>query len=110
MAQGQRAEPLGERDLPAVVQALAAQEDHLVVQEGLADVTDLLVGELVAEIDTADLGSDESGDPAGPDLRGASGAGFLGQGHDADASWTTVLKRESNWLAASICLGMIWAS
>ena len=39
-----------------------------------------------------------------------SGAGFLGQGHDADASWTTVLKRESNWLAASICLGMIWAS
>ena len=58
MAQGQRAEPLGERDLPGVVQALVAQEDHLVVEERLADLRDLVVAERRAGVDAGDLGAD----------------------------------------------------
>jgi hypothetical protein len=78
VAQGQRAEPLGERDLPAVVQALAAQEDHLVVQEGLADLGDRLVAQRRAGVRAGDLGTDLAGQPGDSDVRGR-GEGF---GHD----------------------------
>ena len=78
MAQGQRAEPLGERDLPAVVQALAAQEHHLVVQEGLADPGHHLVAQRRAGVRAGDLGADLAGQPGDSDV-GGRGEGF---GHD----------------------------
>jgi hypothetical protein len=61
VAQGQRAEPLGERDLTAVVQALTTQEHHLVVQQSLADLGDHFVGERSAGVRAADLGADVAG-------------------------------------------------
>ena len=78
MAQGQRAQPFGERDLPAVVQALAAQEHHLVVEEGLADLGDHLVAQRRAGVHAGDLGADVAGQPGDIDVRGR-GQGF---GHD----------------------------
>ena len=78
VAQGQRAEPLGERDLPAVVQALAAQEHHLVVQEGLADPGHHFVAQRRAGVRAGDLGADLAGQPGESDV-GGRGEGF---GHD----------------------------
>jgi hypothetical protein len=46
VAERERAEPLRERNLAGVVEALVPQEDHLVVQQGLADPGDRDVGEI----------------------------------------------------------------
>jgi hypothetical protein len=45
VAERQRAEPFGERYLPLVIEVLVAQEDDFVVQQGLADGGDLIVGQ-----------------------------------------------------------------
>ena len=58
--------------------ALAAQEHHLVVQQGLADIGDHLIAERRAGIDAGDLGADVAGQPDDADVRGR-GEGF---GHD----------------------------
>jgi hypothetical protein len=72
---------LGERDLPAVVQALVAQEHDLVVEEGLADPGDHLVAQRRAGVGAGDLGADLAGQPGDCDVRGR-GEGF---GHDENA-------------------------
>jgi hypothetical protein len=37
---------------------LIAEEDHLPLQQGLPDLLDRVVGEVVGQVDTADLGAD----------------------------------------------------
>jgi hypothetical protein len=76
--EGERSQPLGERDLPAVVQVLPAQEDHLVVEQGLADPGDRVVARRHAGVDAGDLGADVAGQREHVDVRGR-GEGF---GHD----------------------------
>ena len=74
VAQRERAEALGERDLPGVVEALVAQEDHLVVEQRLAHLRDLVVAEGAAGVDAADLRTDVTGEP------GHGNAGLAGDG------------------------------
>jgi hypothetical protein len=85
VAEGERAEPLGERHLAGVVQALIAQEDHLVLQQRPADLGDRVVAELGSGVHAGDLGADVAGQPADADLgRGAfqrGMAGGTGPGH-----------------------------
>ena len=57
-AQGERAEALGERDLPCVAEILIAQKDHLVVKQRLPNLGDNVVAERVIGVDAADLGTD----------------------------------------------------
>src|SRR5215475_1876856 len=77
MAQRERAEALGERDLPGVVEALVAQEDHLVVEQRLAHLSDLIVAEGAAGVDAADLRTDVAGEPG----HGNTGLAGDGVGH-----------------------------
>jgi hypothetical protein len=58
VAEGQLAEVPGERDLGGVVQALVTQEDHLVVEERLADLRHDVIRKRPGGVDTADFGSD----------------------------------------------------
>jgi len=58
MAERQRAEPLGEGYLPGVIEALVAQEDHLVVEQRVAYLGYGIVAEHIAGVDAGDLGAD----------------------------------------------------
>jgi hypothetical protein len=79
-------------DLPAVVKALAAQEHHLVIQEGLADLGDRLVAQRRAGVRAGDLGTDLAGQPGDSDVRGR-GEGF---GHEESAFQLLELGREKD--------------
>ena len=52
------AEVPGKRDLGRVVQALVTQEDHLVIQERLADLRHDVIWKRPGGVEGADLGSD----------------------------------------------------
>jgi len=70
---GELAELAGEGDLRAVVEALGAEEDDLVLEQRGADRRDGRRVERLGQIDSAELGADVSGH---------AGDGQLGFGHD----------------------------
>jgi hypothetical protein len=74
VAQRERAEALGERHLPGVVEALVPQEDHFVVEQRLAHLRDLVVAEGAPGVDATDLSTDVAGEP------GHGNAGLAGDG------------------------------
>jgi len=77
MAGGHLAEPASQLDLGGVVEVLAPEEDHLVLDEGRADGGDLLVVE-GPEVHAEHLGPEGGAEP----VEGQQGGMVLRAGHD----------------------------
>ncbi len=70
------AEPAGEGLVAGIVELLAAEEDHQVLEQRAADLGDRRIVEAGADIDTADFRAQGAGD-------GRDGDAFIG-GHGGD--------------------------
>ena len=71
VAERERPEPAGERDLALVVERLIAEEHDLVLEQCAPDVGHRLVVELAGEVDARELGADRAGERR--DLEAARG-------------------------------------
>ncbi len=85
-------------------QVLAREEDHLVVEEGLADGGQRLGVERLVQVDVADLGADRAREGRDVELDGGGGGhGFLSAGPAGDLILTKSTRNcqvsEPRWLS-----------